>query len=168
MKFPLRSVAVEDHAEQVLSCRGAHLLDKFVEQLFFSHVAFSLKSTKAPAAPRRSAAKSAKTTPSPAKSATPPASTAVPASPPRATVEQQPPEQYLSKRSGENNDRENDNRHNPARRNAGSSYIPARRRWPHSRQLDSRILRDDICNPMSYQRHRAAVVSLSQQRYGFS
>src|SRR5947209_3316967 len=59
MKFPLRSGAVEDHAEQVLSCSGAHLLDKFVEQLFFSHAPPlgppSTKSTKSTKTAKRAA-----------------------------------------------------------------------------------------------------------------
>src|SRR5437773_6220538 len=59
MKFPLRGGAVEDHAEEVLSCRGAHLLDKFVEQFFFSHAPPlgppSTKSTKSTETAKRAA-----------------------------------------------------------------------------------------------------------------
>src|SRR6266699_1397759 len=37
MKFPLRGRTVQNHAHKISACPSAHLLDKFAQQLFFSH-----------------------------------------------------------------------------------------------------------------------------------
>src|SRR5262249_8156663 len=104
------------------------------------------------ASARRSAAKtsepSASTKAATAPTSTAPSAASVSAAPAWASAKQQPPEQNLSQRCGKDNDGQNDEEYNRARRNA--RQISRLRRSPDSGQLNARVLSDDLGYAMSH------------------
>src|SRR5579863_2593941 len=178
MEFARDSRAIENNALQILSGGLTYPDYKFIDRFFWNHNTSSYCALPTPtgAATARTAAaetaESSTTSTSAAPVATAKATTETPATPPAAPASstQKKAQQQTSpeRRSNEDNEDYDEDR-NPASRETLIVLLWSyRRRRMYAGELNTCIPRNHVGNPRDHERHRTAIVALSQEWNGLT